>query len=211
VRRDQLDVLPAAPPGDVRTLGVQHSGRVSLQSEDPQGDHARATLIDAGEVLERFLDESAPLAEKRTVLLVQLPPSFAYDAAVADAFFGALRERYDGQIVCEPRHASWFTPVVDASLRRLRVARIVADPAPVPEAATPGGWEGFVYVRLHGSPRTYYSAYDGTALDDYARRLRASAVPAWCIFDNTAFGEATPNALELQRLVRREKGGAVRR
>jgi len=163
--------------------------------------HARR-LADAGDVLARFLDESAALAEKRAVLLVQLPPSLAYDAAVVDAFFVELRERYDGQAVCEPRHASWFAPDVDRALRLLRVARVAADPAPVPEAALPGGWSGFVYLRLHGSPRTYYSAYEGAALEEYARTLRAAAVPSWCIFDNTAFGEATPNAVELQRLVR---------
>jgi uncharacterized protein YecE (DUF72 family) len=159
-------------------------------------------LVDAGDMLERFLDESASLAEKRAVLLVQLPPSFAYDAAVADAFFVALRDRYDGYVVCEPRHPTWFTPDVDRRLQELRIARVAADPAPAPEAAAPGGWSGFAYVRLHGSPRTYYSAYEGAALDEYARRLRTSSAPSWCIFDNTAFGEATPNALELQRLVR---------
>lgn len=158
-------------------------------------------LAGAVDALERFLDESAPLGEKRAVLLVQLPPSFAYDAAVADAFFVALRERYDGYVVCEPRHASWFDRAADDALRQLRIARVAADPAPVPGAALPGGWADFVYLRLHGSPRTYYSAYEADALDVYARSLRDSVVPAWCIFDNTAFGEATPNALELQRLV----------
>jgi len=159
-------------------------------------------LVDAGDVLARFLDESAPLGEKRAVLLVQLPPSFAYDSAVACAFFVILRERFAGRIACEPRHASWFAPAVDDSLRQLRISRVAADPAPAAEAAMPGGWEGFVYARLHGSPRTYYSAYDGAALDEYARGLCASRVPSWCIFDNTALGEATSNALELQRLVR---------
>ncbi len=167
-------------------------------------------LVDAGAALDRFLDESASLAEKRAVLLVQLPPSLAYDAAVAEAFFAALCERYSGQVVCEPRHPTWFTPVVDGALRELRVARVAADPAPVPAAARPGGWEGFMYVRLHGSPRTYYSAYDAAALADRARRLEASAVPAWCIFDNTAFGEATANALELARLLRDDRSSSER-
>jgi uncharacterized protein YecE (DUF72 family) len=148
-------------------------------------------LVDAGDTLERFLDESAPLAEKRAVLLVQLPPSLAYDAAIADAFFATLRARNDGHVVCEPRHASWFTQDVDRALRLLRVARVAADPASVPDAAVPGGWTGLVYLRLHGSPRTYYSAYEAAALEQYARTLRASA----------AFGEATANALELERLV----------
>lgn len=158
-------------------------------------------LADAVDVLERFLDESAQLGEKRAVLLVQLPPSFAYDAAAAESFFAALHERFAGDVACEPRHPSWFAPAVENTLRQLGIARVAADPAPVPEAALPGGWEGLVYVRLHGSPRTYYSAYGEAALEDYARRLRSAVVPSWCIFDNTALGEATANALELQRLL----------
>jgi uncharacterized protein YecE (DUF72 family) len=67
----------------------------------------------------------------------------------------------------------------------------------VPAAAEPGGWPGTVYFRLHGSPRTYYSAYDASYLDALATRLLAAPPGAWCIFDNTALGAATTNALGL--------------
>ena len=45
----------------------------------------------------------------------------------------------------------------------------------------------------------YYSAYDAAALAALALALRAAAErgPAWCIFDNTAAGAATANALDL--------------
>jgi uncharacterized protein YecE (DUF72 family) len=159
-------------------------------------------FVDCAEPLERFLAESAALEEKRGVLLVQLPPSFAYDAARVEAFFALLRGRYDGLAACEPRHASWFAPDADAALRAFAIARVAADPAPVAQAASPGGWDGFAYHRLHGSPRTYYSAYDAAALRTVAERLRASSAPAWCIFDNTAAGAATANALDLLDLIR---------
>jgi uncharacterized protein YecE (DUF72 family) len=158
-------------------------------------------LVDALEPLEQFLSETASLGAKRAVLLVQLPPSFAYDAGVVAAFFGATRERYDGVLACEPRHATWFTGQADALLRDVRVARVAADPALVPAAAEPGGWNGFAYYRLHGSPRTYYSAYDDERLRDTARLLRAGTVPAWCIFDNTAMDAAAGNALTLTELL----------
>jgi uncharacterized protein YecE (DUF72 family) len=162
--------------------------------------HARR-LAGATEPLERFLDESASLGAKRGVLLVQLPPSFAFDADLAGAFFELLRARYDGGVACEPRHATWFTGTADELLRAARVARVAADPAVVPEAGVPGGWPGLVYYRLHGAPRTYYSAYDDARLQDTARLLRAATVPAWCIFDNTAMDAALPNALTLAELL----------
>ena len=46
----------------------------------------------------------------------------------------ALRARYDGPIAFEPRHASWFTDDVEARLRSHHVARVAADPPPVPAA-----------------------------------------------------------------------------
>jgi uncharacterized protein YecE (DUF72 family) len=102
--------------------------------------------------------------------------------------------------VCEPRHATWFTPEVDAMLDAWRIARVAADPARVPEAAEPGGWRGLAYHRLHGSPRTYYSSYTDEYLDTLALRIRRDADEgrdAWCIFDNTAAGSAAQNALDL--------------
>jgi uncharacterized protein YecE (DUF72 family) len=158
-------------------------------------------FVDAVEPLERFLAESAELGEKRGVLLVQLPPSFAYDALLAAAFFAAFRARYDGLLACEPRHPTWFANDADDLLKNARVARVAANPAVVPQAGAPGGWDGLLYYRLHGAPRTYYSPYDEPELHAVAERLRAVDVPAWCIFDNTALDAATANALDLVGLL----------
>jgi uncharacterized protein YecE (DUF72 family) len=85
---------------------------------------------------------------------------------------------------------------VDTLLAQFRVARVAADPAVVPRAAEPGGWPDLIYRRLHGSSRMYYSDYPTEFLDRIAGLLRPDD---WCIFDNTALGEATYNALELVR------------
>jgi len=154
-------------------------------------------LADAGPLLDAFLAGPAALGTALGCLLVQLPPSLALDAATADAFFAKLRARHDGAVVAEPRHASWFTPEGDRLLAAWRIGRVAADPARVPAAAEPAGWPGTVYYRLHGSPRTYYSAYDDAYLDALAGRLLEVAAGAWCIFDNTASGAATANALGL--------------
>ena len=56
------------------------------------------------------------------------------------------------------------------------------------------------YVRLHGSPRIYYSDYDDAALATLGKRLerqRRRGIPVWCILDNTASGAALGNVLAL--------------
>jgi uncharacterized protein YecE (DUF72 family) len=154
--------------------------------------------------LDRFLDETAGLGGKRGPILVQLPPSFAFDARVTGRFLTLLRARYAGPVVCEPRHATWAAAAADALLSQHRVARVAADPAPFPEAALPGGWPGLIYFRLHGSPRPYWSRYDALRLGAWADALRRvpEDVQAWCVFDNTASGAALQNAVEIDRLVR---------
>lgn len=157
-------------------------------------------LAAATEPLDRFLAEIRPLGDRLGPVLMQLPPSLRYDAAPALAFLEAFRARFDGAVVCEPRNPTWFTDAVDDMLSHFQVARVGADPAVVPRAAGPSGWDGIVYRRLHGSPKMYYSAYPTMALDAVAQTMReapAHAREIWCIFDNTAGGEAARDALNL--------------
>src|SRR4051812_14660312 len=69
------------------------------------------------EPMNRFLFEVAELRDKLGPLLVQLPPSLAFDASAVNEFFAHLRQRFAGEVVCEPRHASWFEPAGEAALR----------------------------------------------------------------------------------------------
>ena len=100
-------------------------------------------------------------------------------------------------VALEPRHPTWFEPEAEELVTSYRVARVAADPAVVPAAAEPGGWDGLVYYRLHGSPKIYYSAYPDEYLEALARTLARAAKSAdvWCIFDNTAAFAATGDAL----------------
>lgn len=153
-------------------------------------------LVDCDDLVAAHLEEIGTLGDKLAVHLVQLPPSLAFDPAAADRFFGTFRAATGAHIACEPRHPTWFEPAADALLERHRVARVAADPARVPEAAAPGGWRGFTYYRLHGSPVIYRSTYEDAVLDAYAAAMIAASGDAWCIFDNT-LGGATLNALDL--------------
>jgi uncharacterized protein YecE (DUF72 family) len=162
-------------------------------------------LQDAIAPLESFLDEVSGLGSKLAVLLLQLPPSLAFDAETASRFLADLTARTDARVVCEPRHASWFEPDADMLLVDRAVARVAADPARVPAAASPGGWRGMTYTRLHGSPDMYRSAYGADRLREYAQAIGRDAKegrPTWCMFDNTAASAALGDALQLACLLR---------
>lgn len=156
-------------------------------------------LRDVDDELQEFLDAVHHLAEKLGCLLVQLPPSLAYDALIAAQFFDKLRASTLTDIVCEPRHPTWFFDAATRCLARLKIARVIADPPAVaqaglqPEADT-------VYIRLHGSPVIYHSAYSIEYLQQLSTELiayRNKGRRVWCIFDNTASGAAIPNVLSV--------------
>jgi uncharacterized protein YecE (DUF72 family) len=163
----------------------------------------RRRLVGCEELIAQALDEMRPLGSKLRILLVQLPPSLAFDAAAAEGFLASLRRQWDGAVAFEPRHASWFEAAAEALLVRHRIARVAADPAPADGAERPGGWPGLVYMRLHGSPAKYRSSYDDGRLEEIAARLARADAPAWCIFDNTASAAATADALKLTCLAGR--------
>jgi uncharacterized protein YecE (DUF72 family) len=163
-------------------------------------------LAGCDDLVDPFLDEVSSLAESLAILLIQLPPSLAWDAAVSGRFLEVLASSTQVQLVCEPRHATWFLPEADDVLNDLRIARVAADPVKVRAAAVPGGWRGLSYYRLHGSPVVYRSSYDDGRLETYAAAIvqeRAEGRPVWCIFDNTASSAATGDALKLQALTSR--------
>jgi uncharacterized protein YecE (DUF72 family) len=148
-----------------------------------------------------FLGQTDGLAEKRGPILVQLPPSLAFDAAVVTRFLKMARQVFEGALVCEPRHPTWFSPAVATLLDRYGVSRVAADPPPVPDAMAPAGWPHVVYFRLHGSPRKYWSRYDENDIATLGMTVRcmATAADVWCVFDNTASGAAIENAWELRQ------------
>lgn len=158
-------------------------------------------------LLDDFLAQATGLGERLGFLLVQLPPSLEFQQSVAAGFFESLRSRHRGPVALEPRHASWFTAAVDDWLSQRAVARVLADPVRHESGRLPGGWPERVYLRLHGSPRMYYSSYEPDTLQALARRI-AQALregrEVWCIFDNTAGSAAAHNAIDLQLALEKE-------
>jgi uncharacterized protein YecE (DUF72 family) len=165
----------------------------------------RLRLAGASAALDAFLTQATGLGDKLGPVLLQLPPSLAFDPERVRSFFAALRSCFEGSVVCEPRHPDWFTARADDLLTEFRISRVAADPPRVGTVAEPGGWNGLRYFRLHGSPRLYYSEYRSDQLERFAQQLVPMGSPptqAWCIFDNTASGAAIVNALALQARLR---------
>ncbi len=164
-----------------------------------------AKLVVESSAFDSFVAETTALSERLGAVLVQLPPSLAFEDCPAVEFFEALRERFpETNLALEPRHRSWFARDADALLHQHRIARVAADPLRDPRLAagalpTCGGWPRFAYYRLHGSPRMYYSSYEPGYLARLAAVLReqAAAHDTWVIFDNTAAGQAFGDALVL--------------
>lgn len=162
-------------------------------------------LVAALPLLDAFLAEVSGLGDRLGVLLAQLPPTLAFDARQVAAFLRAFQARHFGALCIEPRHRSWFDATANDVLRKYGAGRVAADPALTEAAGVPGGDTTLCYLRLHGSPRRYYSRYGTERLRAVAAQLdccmQASAV-TWCIFDNTAEGHAIPDALALLELVK---------
>ncbi|MDR3385974.1 MAG: DUF72 domain-containing protein [Rudaea sp.] len=179
---------------------VPVSFRFSVKLPRTITHHARLAGVSAQ--LDAFFAGAGALGDKLGWVLVQLPPSLRFETSVTQRFLAMLRRRYAGRAAIEPRHPTWFMAIVDRLLVDYRVARVAADPAVVPAAAAPGGDLRGAYFRLHGSPEIYYSTYDSRFLAARAKQVRALAAngtDVWCIFDNTALGAATSNALEVMR------------
>lgn len=161
-----------------------------------------AKLKNCGKQLADFFEQIAGLGEKLGPVLLQTAPSHTADPTVILNFLSTLRELHAGLVALEPRHASWFAPEIDHLLCEFNIARVAADPPKgSPLASSPGGSTQLQYYRLHGSPRVYWSPYNGSQIENLAARLRGhEAGKTWVVFDNTAAGAALCNALELMKL-----------
>jgi uncharacterized protein YecE (DUF72 family) len=160
-----------------------------------------------GSETDRFVQEVSGLGAKLGVLLTQLPPKLVFDATAVRVFFGMLAERVAPAVMlaCEARHETWGSPEADQLLGQLQVARVAVDPTRWNGDMTPGGNQRVAYFRWHGAPRIYYSNYEAGSLARFSAAARSAAErgsDVWCVFDNTASGCATGNALEFQSSVR---------
>lgn len=167
--------------------------------------HERKLADPGPELLER-IEGIQGLGAKLGCLLVQLPPKLEFIEVTAGSFFETLREIFLGPIAVEARNKSWSSSEAFKLRREFELSPVIADPEPYDGAnlisSTHGSSRVVHYYRLHGSPEIYKSRYETARLESFAEQMRVSAKQAssvWCVFDNTTFGHATQNALELQQ------------
>ncbi|SES18521.1 DUF72 domain-containing protein [Halopseudomonas bauzanensis] len=146
-----------------------------------------------------FASGPLQLERKLGAFLWQFPPSFRYDPPLFTELFEQLPRTFGEAVQCaarsprfpapeglttgaktrlrhavEIRHRSFMQEGFIELLRKHRIALVVADTAgkwPLVEELT----ADFMYLRLHGDKELYSSGYDDSALDDWARRIRAWA------------------------------------
>jgi len=170
----------------------------------PKSITHEARLVGVAEEVREFCKLCEGFGEKLGPLLVQLPPSLDFDAGVAAAFLELLVRATQAGVVLEPRHPSWFEEAAERLLVDYGVARAAADPACCPAAAAPLHTRDTHYFRWHGSPRTYFSAYQPEALAHLANAMLRARISGggralvYCFLDNTALGAASVNALTLK-------------
>ena len=155
----------------------------------------------AREELARFVEQASALGPKLAWVLVQLPPKLQFDAAVAEDFFAVAGSMLPCPIALEARHATWFDESASGLMERLCITRVTADPMAKGVSVHVPTTDSY-YIRLHGSPRIYYSSYPNDYIAQLAGAMTAhvrDTGPAWCIFDNTAGMAAVANGLELVR------------
>ena len=156
-----------------------------------------AARLSANAKLDQALAPMMSLGTKLIAVLIQLPPTLAFDAERDAAFLARLRGSYAGMVAWEPRHPSWDAPSAVDLLAGHGITRVLTE-VPGPRTPRPPGG---AYIRLHGTPRRYYSAYSAADLAALAAWLAAAPDPAIVIFDNTASSAGVRIALELKELV----------
>jgi len=154
--------------------------------------------------IDAFMQRFAPLQPKIGPVLVQTPPSLAWDRDTVEAFLDLLTTRYPHyRYAVEPRHDSWFENESLDLLRRYRLALVIADSGrrfPSREVAV----TDFVYIRFHGPSGLYTSCYTTEMLASWAERIREwerEGRDVWAFFNNDVGGHAVRNALELRHLL----------
>ncbi len=150
----------------------------------------------------RLVDCWHELADRRGVLLVQLPPDLERDDDRLDYFLRSLPDWM--QVAVELRHSSWVTDPVFELLSRRRAAYVVMSGARLPCVLR--ATSTTVYVRLHGPDHDhlYGGSYSETDLHWWADRIREwrqGAHDVFVYFNNDGHGHAVSNARRLSTLL----------
>lgn len=163
-------------------------------------------LQEVEELWQRVVQSVRALGPHCGPILCQFPPSFQREELrLADFLQLARGSAAELRLVCEFRHASWFTEETYRLLQRHGVALCVADSARYPRHDILTA--DFVYTRLHGRPELFASPYSAADLEREAGQLQTysnAGVDVYVYFNNTRSGHAINNARTLLAILGRQ-------
>lgn len=174
----------------------------SMTVKAPRGLTHAARLYAPEKWLARIGRSLDFLGSKRGILLVQLPPKFAYDYARLNYFLLMLPAGL--KVAVEFRHPSWHREEIFQLLEERGAAYCVMSGAWLPCILRATG--SFVYVRLHGPDRErlYAGSYSAQDLYWWAERIREwdkMKREVFVYFNNDGGGEAVRNAETLKQIL----------
>ena len=150
----------------------------------------------------RFIHDVKPLLDVRKLgpLLIQLPPSFTYEAHLGRLirFFEVLPT--DVEFAIEFRNESWLRPETWDLLKKCNIANTIVDePLLPPDTVVTAD---FSFVRFHGRGRApwYNYRYSDGEIESWIPKVRevaASTKRSYTYFNNHFRGNAPENALKL--------------
>ena len=157
-------------------------------------------FIGCKELLADFYDVCKNgLKEKLGYLLFQFPPSYNYEQDRLQLIIAALDSGFKN--VIEFRHESWWIPEVWEELAKNNITFCSVSYLKLPTTIFTDAQ--IVYIRLHGTPSLFYSAYSSDELAVLKEVISNTIKPEKVVvyFNNTARSAGIENALELKKLV----------
>lgn len=162
------------------------------------------TLKDTEDDLQSFLDLMQPLSlnGKLLAILIQLPPSLAFDLDLLEAFFKTLPKQ--PRFAIEFRNKTWLNPETWKLLTRYRVANTIVDEPLLPPE--PIVTTDLAYIRWHGKGRNvwYNYRYTPDELKPWVPRVRKTSAQTKILvgyFNNHFHGYAVENCVQVLEML----------
>lgn len=160
-------------------------------------------LVQTEGALARFNEMARNFGPKLNIILIQLPPTLAYEAGLVKDFLDLLRQQDpEHRYALEFRHPSWFKEEVYELLYRKGIACTIADTGghfpPHEIFTTP-----YIYMRFHGPTELYASKYGERELAAAADKIQEwlQHRDVYVYFNNDMHGFGVENAFRLREML----------
>jgi len=157
-------------------------------------------FIDCQRLIEDFYSAcELGLENKLGCILFQLPPSIVYDEEKLELIINLLNPVFKN--VIEFRHKSWWSKKVYDHLTEKGITFCSVSHPTLPDTVIAN--TSLAYIRLHGTPRMFYSDYSTPQLEQLRQSIfrKKKVKEAFVYFNNTASTAGVLNAQQLQKMI----------